>query len=137
MDRWHADARAVAEALFSREDGPPPAARLDWLVADVADFLREAGPRVRVIFTGGLAVATWLAPPLVGRAPPLSRLSVSDRCLALDRLEHSPLGLSLLAVKAMLCIPYYEHPDSLSEIGVTRPGQATPPCAGARDREAT
>jgi hypothetical protein len=34
----------------------------------------------------------------------------------------------LLAVKAILCILYYEHPDALAEIGVTQPGEKSPGC---------
>ena len=36
-------ARAVSEALFSTESGPPPAARLDWLEADLGDFFVAQG----------------------------------------------------------------------------------------------
>jgi len=122
------DARAFAEALFAGPEGPPPDERLRWLVADLADFLEQSGPRAWAVITGGLEVATWLAPPLIGKLPPLSRLSVEERCRALDKLEHSPAGLPLLAVKAILCILYYEHPDSLAEIGVTKPGESAPGC---------
>jgi len=112
-------ARAFAEALFADEDGPPPAERMDWLMRDLEDFVDQAGVRVRAILTGGLFAATWVAPALSGHAPPLSRLSISERCRALDKLERSPLGLPLLAVKAVVCILYYEHPDVLREAGVT------------------
>jgi hypothetical protein len=68
------------------------------------------------------------SPPLIGRLPPLSRLPVAERCAALEKLEHTPLGLPLLAVKAMLCILYYEHPDSLRDMGVTRGDEQAPGC---------
>jgi hypothetical protein len=86
------DARAFAEALFAGPHGPPPDERLRWLVADLADFLEQSGPRAWAVITGGLEVATWLAPPLIGKLPPLSRLSIEERCRALDKLEHSPPG---------------------------------------------
>jgi len=113
------DARAFAEALFSTERGAPPEARIDWLLTELADFTENAGARATLILQGGLLTASWLAPPLIGRAPPLARLSVADRCRALDKLEHTPAGLPLLAVKAMLCIIYYEHPDVQRESGIT------------------
>lgn len=114
-----AQARVFAEALFARESGPPPTARLDWLMAELDDFLDHGGPRVELLLRGGLALATWAAPVFLGKLPPLSRLSALDRCVALDRLEHTPAGLPLLAVKATLCILYYEHPDTLRETGIT------------------
>ncbi len=95
---------------------------------DVADFVTQSGPRVRAIFTGGLTAATLLAPPLIGKLPPLRRLSVEDRCRALERMEETPLGLPLLAVKATLSILYYEHPDALRDIGVTRGRESAPAC---------
>lgn len=95
---------------------------------DVEDFVAKSGPRVLTIFAGGLTVASLLAPALIGKVPPLSRLSVEERCRALDRLEETPLGLPLLAVKAILCILYYEHPGSLRDMGVTREGESSPGC---------
>lgn len=122
------DARVFAEALFAREDGPPPPDRLDWAMRELDDFLTHGGPRVELLLRGGLALATWGAPPLLGRVPPLSRLSVADRRVALDRLEHTPAGLPMLAVKAMLCFVWYEHPDTLREIGVIEGDASSPSC---------
>ena len=112
------DARVFAEALFSREDGPPPSSRLDWAMTELDDFLDHGGPRVELLMRGGLALANWAAPPLAGKAPPLALLSIADRRVALDKLEHTPAGLPLLAVKATLCFIWYEHQDTLREIGV-------------------
>lgn len=128
MNAWLIEARAFAEALFSTEQGPPPAARLDWLMEDLADFVEQAGLRTAFILKSGLRIANWVAPPLIGKAPPLVKLSVEDRCKALDRLERSPAGLPLLAAKAILCICYYEHPDVLREAGVMRPDEERPSC---------
>lgn len=127
-------ARVFAEALFADEAGAPPAARLDWLVQELDDFLAHGGPRVELLLRGGLALATFAAPAFVGKLPPLSRLSIEDRCRALDRLEHTPAGLPLLAVKAMLCFLYYEHPDVLRQVGVTE-GDETAPACRARGAE--
>lgn len=127
MNTWLSEARTFAEALFSTEDGPPPSARLDWLMTDLADFVEQAGPRTAFILKSGLRVANWIAPPMIGKAPPLTKLSVADRCRALDRLEHSAMGLPLLAAKAILCICYYEHPDVLREAGVIQDPKADKP----------
>lgn len=112
------DVRAVAEALFCRADGPPPAARLDWLCEDFDDFTERAGPRAELVLSGALMMATWVAPLSIGKRPPLSRLDVQDRCRALGTLERTRAGVPLLALKAMLCTMYYEHADARREIGI-------------------
>jgi hypothetical protein len=110
--------QAVAEALFATEQGAPPADRLAWLCTDFDDFVEQAGSRPRAILTGAIFVATWLAPLSIGARPPLARLSIADRCRALERTEATKLGLAILGVKAILSIIYYEHPDAQLEIGV-------------------
>ena len=110
---------AVAEAMFSTEQGPPPAARLAWLCADMRDFLERSGPRARWIFWGALFFTSWISPLLIGRFPPLARLSVADRAAALERFEDGMVlqAASILALKATMCILYFEHPDAAEEIG--------------------
>lgn len=110
--------RALAEAMFATEQGPPPPNRIEWVCADFEDFVEQAGPRSELIFDGALFVATWLAPATIGKAPPLSRLSVEDRAHALDTIERTPAGLPILALKAILCTIYYELADAQEEIGV-------------------
>ncbi len=110
-------ARCVAETLFAREDGPPPAARLDWMTRDLADFFGHVTLRARLLFRACVATVYWLAPLLIAKLPPLSRLSIDDRVEALERLERTPLSMALLGAKAILCIVYYEHPDAADEIG--------------------
>jgi predicted outer membrane lipoprotein len=111
-------ARATAEAMFSTSSGPAPPERIDWLCSDFADFVRQAGARSEAIMRASLTLANWVAPLTVGKRPPLSRLSLPERCLALGRVEGSLLGLGLLAAKAILCAIYYEHPDARRAIGV-------------------
>ena len=118
--------RSVAEALFCGEDGPPPADRLDWLCNDFDDFISQAGVRAQTIINAALMAVTWLAPLTIKQAPPLGRLSVEQRCHALEAMEETDLGLAVLALKALLSIIYYEHPDSMAEIGVDTS------CLGAR-----
>ena len=111
-------ARAVAEALFAGDAGPPPEARVAWLVDDFDDFLESAGPRSALIIGSALRLATWVAPLMIGKRPPLARLDVVERCRALSKLESTPVGLPVLALKAVLSLIYYEHPDAMREIGV-------------------
>lgn len=110
-------ARAVAEALFADDAGPPPPERIEWTLDDVEDFLARSGPRARAIFQASMLALTTLAPLTVGRPVPLFALGYRARAEAIERFERTPLGLAVLGAKAMLCIVYYEHPDSAAEIG--------------------
>lgn len=121
-----ADARAFAEALFSRDGTAPPSDRMDAFELDLSDFAEHLTPRARRLLGACLAVPTWLAPPLVGRPVRLRTLSVRERIDALNALEHSPIGLALFATKAMTSLVYHEHPDAAAEIGWDRR------CMGAR-----
>ena len=115
---------AVAEALFHGPDGAPPEGRIDWVVGDVADLLRHAGGRARLLFQLCLLLVSWLAPLRIGRLPPLRRLSVADRIRALTRLEDSRQGASLvLACKAVLCMVYYEDEGAARAIAAYDPCQ--------------
>ncbi len=108
-------ARAVAEALFHADDKPADPARLDWLAADLLDFMARATGRAQLILRASLWALTWLAPLFVFTPLPLGWLPVGKRVLALERMELSPLGPAALAVKAMLCMIWFEHPDTQRE----------------------
>ncbi len=123
--------RTVAEAVFSTASGPPPAERLDWLTLELEDFLAHAGSQTRLTLQLALFALSVLAPLMVLRFTPLSRLSVAERTRAIGRLEHSSLGAPVLAVKALLCVLYYEHPDAAEEIGFD--GQCLLPGPGGPD----
>ena len=109
--------RAFAEALFSTEAGPPPATRLDWLMVEMDDYLLRAGPAARFIFGLSLWVVTLLSPVFIRRLPTLASLDVPERIEALTRMEESFASAPVLAVKAFLCVVYYEHPDVQREVG--------------------
>jgi len=64
----------------------------------------------------GLFSLTWVAPLFVFSLPPLRRLSVEKRIVALERFERSPLGVLFYALKAMLCMMYFEHPEAAHEV---------------------
>ena len=108
--------RAIAEATFATRSGPPPAARLDWLESEMADFLARSGSRSRFLFAFLVFVVSAIAPLLIARLPPLRRLPLAERIVALSRLERR-FAEPLLGVKAILCIIYYEHPDAAREVG--------------------
>jgi hypothetical protein len=114
--RLLARARTVAEALFLTALGPPPRARLDWLQNEVEDFLARAGARARFVVGLALLAVCVLAPLAVGALRPLSSMSVERRARALGRLE-DVFGAPVLAVKALLSVLYYEHPDAAREVG--------------------
>lgn len=117
--------RAFAEALFSTPDGAPPADRLDWLTREFADYLVKAGGRARFIITLALFAVSWFAPLMVDEWPTIARLDRLTRIRALERMEASFLSAAVLAVKAFLCVIYYEHPDVQREVGYV--GRATFP----------
>lgn len=112
------DARAFAEAFFSRDGEPVDGARLDDFVAELSDFFGNVRGRARLLFLACLATATWAAPLLVGRPfARLGALSIAERIEALERLERVPVAqLALFAAKAVTSIVYYEHPDVAEEI---------------------
>lgn len=119
--------RAFAEALFSTAEGAPPAERLDWLTREFADYLVKAGGRARLILSLALFAVSWLAPLMVDEWPTIVRLDRLTRIRALERMEASFLSAAVLAVKAFLCVIYYEHPDVQREVGYV--GAATFPMA--------
>jgi hypothetical protein len=106
----------VAEAIFLRADGPAPAERLDWLVLELEDFLARSGTQTRVVYRLSLFVVSLLAPLSIGRLRSLGSLPLGERVRALGSLEDR-FGPPVLAVKALLCVLYYEHPDAAREVG--------------------
>lgn len=114
---WLKQAASVADVIFATDEGPPPPDRLRWLCAQLDDFMARAGSRSRLVFRLALFVIGWLAPLLALRPLPFRLLSRERRVLALERLELSPLAPAMFAVKALLCILYYEHPEAAREIG--------------------
>lgn len=110
-------ARALAEALFATDAGPPPEERLEWLTRELDDFLARSGSRSRLLLRLSLLCVSVIAPFMIFRVGPLRALALDRRTEALERFERSRLALPLLAVKAILCVLYYEHPDAAREIG--------------------
>jgi hypothetical protein len=116
---WQRDAAAVAEALFSGSTPAPPA-RIEWLVNDLEHFLVTVGGRSALVFRAALGALALAAPVAVLKPQPLYRLPLALRVQALERLEKTPLGMAVFAVKTMLCFIWYEHPESAVEVGLVR-----------------
>ncbi|RYE91575.1 MAG: hypothetical protein EOO75_08580 [Myxococcales bacterium] len=108
---------ALAEAIFTTHAGPPPRERLVWLADELDHFLGHAGTKARLSFQLCLTAVSTLAPPLIGRRPPLAALAPPDRLRALERMEQSPAALALFGAKTILCLLHYEHPDAARENG--------------------
>ena len=124
-------ATAVIEAVFARagESGevtPPPAERVAWVTAEVEDTLARASGRSYAIVILSLFVVSVVAPILSRRFTTLASLSPSERVHALERFERSAFAPSLLAVKALLSVHYYEHPDAAREVGYDGACMLTP-----------
>lgn len=111
----HAPARALAVSLFDAGRGIP-AARLDWLLADVDDFTGRAGAKARTGFLATLLILEWI-PLLFGVFGRMSRLAPEARVRYLERVDRSGLAALIAVPKAVLGLCYYEHPDVLAELG--------------------
>ncbi len=109
--------QALAEAIFATEAGPPPESRIRWVCAEMDDVLAHSGPSARTLFRAATYAVAAAVPVFARRPVPLERMSLKARIVALDRMERSLAAPPLLAVKALLCILYYEHPDAAREVG--------------------
>ena len=109
--------QAFAEALFSTDAGPPPAARITWLMGEMEDYLHRAGPAARFVFFAALLAVSVFSPLFIWRFPTLASLDVAERIDALTHMEESFAAAPVLAVKAFLSVVYYEHPDASASIG--------------------
>lgn len=110
--------RAVAEALFSYQDSAPPSERLDWVMDEYADFMARTTGRGRLLFFAAATTVSVVAPLLRRRLPPFRKLTLPERVRALRAFEASPLGGVLIALRAILCLIYYEHPDAARDAGI-------------------
>ena len=84
------------------------------------EFARTAVMQMRLAFAAALFVATWIAPLLIRRLPPLTRHLRVDRERALDALatNRSPVLRQLTSVlKAVICLGYGADPAVRRAIG--------------------
>ncbi len=115
---WQTHAKAVAEVLFEGPQGVPNPQRIDWLIDDIDHFLRTVGGRSKVVFQAALIAVATLGPVMVGRLGAFHTLPLELRLKALERLEKSPGGMAVFAVKTLMCLHWFEHPDSAREVGL-------------------
>lgn len=106
-------ARAVAETLFATDDGQ----RLEWLVNELDSYLAHSGPRAKLLLLVGLFATSVLGPLLALRFPPFRAHGAASRGKILERVERSFVSLPFLALKALLCVIWFEHPASLAHTG--------------------
>jgi hypothetical protein len=110
---WLRAARAVASTMFCTHDGPPSKEHLDWTIDNLYDMYVTVGGIGLFVFRLSLFAFTWLAPLMILRLPPFSRLPHEDRLRAMHRFENSLIAIALFALKAMLCMIHFEHPDGV------------------------
>ncbi len=115
--------RIFAETLFSDLSGPPPHERVVQVAQDAIALVAATTPRARLLFQLCLFLVVWTAPLFVYRGPGLARLPLAGRVAALESMEANPAGAALvLAIKAVLCVLWYEQPENQAAIG------GDPPC---------
>jgi hypothetical protein len=107
---------AIAEAVFSTADGAPPADRIGWLRREYVDFMSRASGRGRFYFFSGALVVSIVAPLMIGKLRRFRKLSLEDRISALRRFEAHALGSILIALRAILCLIWYEHPEVARDV---------------------
>jgi len=108
--------RAISEAIFSEDEEPINAARLDWLIHEYQDFMSRAPSKQRLLFTLATLVVAFCGPLFILRFQSFSSLSLTLRIRALRRLETRPAGKILIPLRAILCLIYYEHPEAAAHL---------------------
>jgi len=131
--------RSIVEAVFARagrdgEIAPPPDERVAWVCREIDDFLARVSARTYAVVLVSLVAVIVLAPLRIGRFGSFAAMSLPDRIRSLERFERSALSPALLAVKALLSVHYYEHPDAAREVGYDGACLLTP---GAESRART
>ncbi len=114
---WLRNIHALGAVMFARREGPPSDARLNWLCREVERMNRSMKGQPNLVFRASLLAVSVVAPLLVLRLPPFRRLRFETRVRALERFERSIFGMMLFALKAILCIVWFEHPEEAKAIG--------------------
>lgn len=124
--------RAVAESLFSAPDRIAPGDRLDWVADEAEDMAAHAGARARLVMRTVALLLALIAPLFVRKLGHVASLSLPARTVALQRMESSLAAPLVLALKALLCTVWYEHPDAAAEVQWT--GHSTGSIARVKPR---
>lgn len=116
---WTRSAAAVTEVLFVRGGQPPEPERVRWTAARLRDFCDRVGGKAVFGFRLALFAVTWIAPLVSLKFPTLGRHDLATRAHIIERFERTPFGMSIFAVKAFLCMHYFEHPDVVADVRFT------------------
>jgi len=113
--------RAVIEAMVP-EGGHPslPGAFSSGFAQFHARFQETALLSMRLGFWAALLAGAWLAPILIGKLPPITRLSIDDRERALEALGKSRFYFvrqMLLLLKAIISFHYGAQRDVRDALG--------------------
>ena len=114
--------RAVLGALLPSKSSPVlPLGLMDTgFEAFLVDFDRAAPAAFRQVFRLALFVSGWVAPFLIGRLPPISRLSQEDREKALGTMARSrvpELRQLVTVLKTVASLHYGGLPEVRQAIG--------------------
>jgi len=111
VPRLSRNGRAVLDALLPADANP--LLRTGLTSTGIEDFLDEfarvSPAHLRRAFRIGLFAGAWIAPLLVRRVPPITRLEEADRELALAAMAESgvPELRQLISVlKTVICLHY-------------------------------
>lgn len=114
--------RAVVDALLP--SGADVRLSIGALESGFEDFLEdfrlEGAPELRRGFGIALFAAGWVAPLLVRRIPPFSRLSTGDRERALEAMERSRFAVPrqlMTVLKTVVALHYGASPAVRKAIG--------------------
>ncbi|HZQ49812.1 MAG TPA: hypothetical protein VFB69_05855 [Candidatus Dormibacteraeota bacterium] len=114
--------RAVLDALLP--SGVNPVLPMGLLESGFERFWskssKDLAPNLRLAFRLALFGGAWVAPVLVRRMPPLSRLSPPEREKALTAMERSRIAILRQLVrilKTVAALHYGAHPDVRKALG--------------------
>jgi len=113
--------RALAEAMFSHDDGPP-SPRLDGIASELDDYVSRASATLRFGLLVMLELVRFAPLFLLWRFATFESLALGDRVRILERMEQSrivPLMVAFAAYKAILCLLFFEHPEEQRDVGYT------------------
>lgn len=86
-------------------------------MAQLYDVHERVGGMGLAAYRLSLFAFTWLAPLMIFRLPPFRRLTHEQQLRAMHRFENSLIAVALFALKAMLCMIYFEHPAAAAHMG--------------------
>ena len=109
--------RLFAETLFSDLDGPPPPDRIAWLAQDATALVSATTQRARFCFSSVCLPCCGPRRFCVSRTGAFTIAARrTGRSAGIDG-EQSDGAALVLAIKAVLCVLWYEQPENHAAIG--------------------